>query len=121
MNAEWIFFIHYGLVSLVILTGLYGVFSQNDLWKKLMAWGVFQTGIILLLISTAEKTEVRPPLLGGQTPGILHGLNPLPHALVLSVLMVSLVVVIVLAFFTWSLFRETGQWDEEMIDEEISK
>lgn len=121
MNAEGAGFIHYGLISLVILTGIYGLFSQNHLLKKLTAWGVFQTGIILLFISASEKTEApRPLLTAGPSSGAVHFLNPLPLALAFGVPAVSIMVAVILVLYAWSLSRETGKWDEDSIHRKLS-
>ncbi len=122
MSLEWAALLHYGLISLVILTGLHGIFSQTHLLKKTMAWGFFQAGIILLFVSVAEKTEAKPPLLfEGAATGVTHYLNPLPHALALGVLVVSLAVGVILALLASVLFRETGRLDEDFIDQELLK
>ena len=81
MGAEWAGFIHHGLLAVLSLAGFHGLFYQENLLKKVIAWVLFQSSALLLILSLTAGN--------GQAPAVPGG-NPLPHALGLVALAVSI-------------------------------
>ena len=106
---------HYCVVIILMMTGLYVVFSSRNLIKKLVGLSVFQTSVFLLYISVGKVSGGQPPILvddhgsghaanlpanqlagaeaavGGQgthAAEILYS-NPLPHVLILTAIVVG--------------------------------
>ncbi len=81
--AYWFTFILMGI-------GLYGMMLKKNLVKKLIGMTIFQVSIIIFYVSSAIKS-------GGTVPIILeHGvtdtakyINPLPHTLMLTAIVVG--------------------------------
>jgi multicomponent Na+:H+ antiporter subunit C len=80
---------NYWLAALLLLIGLYGMLMRPNLLKKLMAMNILQVAVIMFFIALADKT-------GGTAPIEVHGLtdvaayiNPLPHALMLTAIVVG--------------------------------
>lgn len=78
----------------VIAAGLYGLWAQRDLIRKLLAANLLGTGVFLVLVNAARRTA--PP-------------DPIPHALVLT----GIVVAVSVTAFSLQLVRrihaETGR------------
>lgn len=86
---------NYWIFIILMMTGLYAMIAKRNLVKKVVGMNVFQTAIILFFVSTAAKK-------GGATiPIIEHGhgsvtdmidvahyMNPLPHVLMLTAIVV---------------------------------
>ena len=81
----------------LMMIGLYAMISKNNLVKKIIGMSIFQTAVILYYISTAYKTGAGIPILS-HGAGHSHGeqlvraadyLNPLPHVLMLTAIVVS--------------------------------
>ena len=54
---------HYAVVIVLMMTGLYTVFSSGNLIKKLVGLSVFQTSVFLLYITIAKVAGGQPPIL----------------------------------------------------------
>lgn len=54
---------HYAIVIILMMTGLYVVFSSRNLIKKLVGLSVFQTSVFLLYITIGKVTGGQPPIL----------------------------------------------------------
>lgn len=86
---------NYWIYIIIMMIGFYAMIAKTNLVKKVVGMNIFQTAIILFFISTASKK-------GGATiPIIEHGhghaaeiintahyLNPLPHVLMLTAIVV---------------------------------
>ena len=87
---------NYWIYAVIMMIGLYAMLAKNNLIKKIIGMGVFQTGIIVFYVSIGAKR-------GGTIPIIEHGhgaeiheaikaldyVNPLPHVLMLTAIVVS--------------------------------
>jgi len=78
------------LSTVLLAIGLWGMFAKRNLMKKLIGMTIFQVAIILLFISGSAK-------IGGTLPALLsHSdvaepilyVNPLPHVLMLTAIVV---------------------------------
>ncbi len=86
---------NYWIYIILMMIGFYAMIAKTNLVKKVIGMNIFQTAIILFYVSTAYK-------LGGATLPILtdaqaHGheavevarvINPLPHVLMLTAIVV---------------------------------
>jgi len=54
---------HYSIVIVLMMTGLYVVFSSRNLIKKLVGLSVFQTSVFLLYITIGKVAGGQPPIL----------------------------------------------------------
>jgi multicomponent Na+:H+ antiporter subunit C len=106
---------HYGIVIILMMTGLYTVFGSRNLIKKLVGLSVFQTSVFLFYITVGKVAGGQPPILekakdkdyalnslgnqvaaGGESGAggyqfvtdIAYS-NPLPHVLILTAIVVG--------------------------------
>jgi multisubunit Na+/H+ antiporter MnhC subunit len=105
LGVEGVPFLLYGVIMVLSLAGFHGVFFYRSLLKKAAAWGVFQSGIILLLMSLTG----RPPL------------DPLPHAMALLALAVLIGMVLALFAFCLVLWNKYETMDAKEISKEVGK
>ena len=89
MGAQVLGYLNYWLAALLLLIGLYGMLAQRNLVKKLMAMNILQVAVILFFIALADKSGATAPI---EMPGV-HSvtayINPLPHALMLTAIVVG--------------------------------
>ncbi|EPJ43987.1 MAG: NADH-ubiquinone oxidoreductase, chain 4L [Osedax symbiont Rs1] len=75
------------IVIVLMMIGLYIVISQGNLIKKIAGLTLFQTSVFILYISMAKVA-------GGTAPIFADGIslysNPLPHALILTAIVVGI-------------------------------
>lgn len=88
---------NYWLYIILMMIGLYAMIAKNNLIKKLVGMNIFQTAIILFFISMGYKENATIPIImGGHGEGAAHKtieasqyINPLPHVLMLTAIVVS--------------------------------
>jgi multicomponent Na+:H+ antiporter subunit C len=81
----------YFMIVILLAIGLYGMLGKRNLLKKLIGMNIFQTAIFLFFIEGATK-------LGGSVPVIdeilgmeaARYVNPLPHVLILTGIVVAI-------------------------------
>ena len=89
---------NYWIYIILMMIGLYGMIAKNNLAKKVVGMTLFQTSIILFFISTGVKSGGTVPIVMGDphlhghaVPGTVHAIqyvNPLPHVLMLTAIVV---------------------------------
>ncbi|MCF6248206.1 MAG: cation:proton antiporter subunit C [Desulfobacula sp.] len=86
---------NYWLYVILMMIGLYAMIAKNNLIKKLVGMNIFQTAIILFYVSIGYKVDATLPIIqgahGGQGAAIQAAdyINPLPHVLMLTAIVVS--------------------------------
>ena len=80
----------YSLVLILLFLGLYGMIVSNNYMKKMMAMNVMQVAVIFFYLGFAQKDGGMIPILNGLTTDPNAYINPLPHALMLTAIVVSL-------------------------------
>ncbi len=90
---------NYWFYVILMMIGLYAMLAKRNLVKKLIGMNIFQTAIIVYYVSIGvKKGKVHVPIiLGGHGSGATHAviraadyLNPLPHVLMLTAIVVSI-------------------------------
>jgi multisubunit Na+/H+ antiporter MnhC subunit len=96
-NTGFFYLFYQGLVFLLVLGGLFGVLLANAPVKKAVAFLSFQAGILLFFLSLVSKetTGTLHPA-GAASPLSNSTTNPLPLAMAIVLLAVSLIVFTVL-------------------------
>ncbi len=104
----------------------YAMIGKRNLVKKLLGMNIFQTAIILFFVSTGVKRGAGIPILD-KYEVLKHGVdpsgvvNPLPHVLMLTAIVVSVSITGVALAILQRIHREYGTLEEDEILEKISK
>lgn len=80
----------YSLVMILFFLGVYGMVLSKNYMKKLMAMNVMQVAVIYFYLCFAQKDGGMLPVLDGVTTNPDAYINPLPHGLMLTAIVVSL-------------------------------
>ncbi len=89
---------NYWAAIILLLIGLYGMISKNNLLKKILSMAIFQSAIFLFYISIGAKKNATIPILehghnghgtGNAVIDVAHYANPLPHVLMLTAIVVG--------------------------------
>jgi multicomponent Na+:H+ antiporter subunit C len=108
------------------MIGFYAMIGKRNLVKKLLGMNIFQTAIILFFVSTGVKRGGGIPILD-KYEVLKHGIdpatvvNPLPHVLMLTAIVVSVSVTGVALAILQRIYREYGTLEEDEILEKIGK
>lgn len=111
----------YVAVVVLLALGLYGMLAKRNLAKKLVGMVIFQSAIYLFFIQGAAKRGATVPIIEKEvTTGSPAYVNPLPHLLILTALVVGVGVFGVALAFLLRLHRRHGTFDEDAIIAHLS-
>jgi multicomponent Na+:H+ antiporter subunit C len=110
----------YVLVLVLLAVGLYGVLVKGDLVKKVIGLTIFSTAIYLFFIEGSLQEGGTAPVLDerGTDPALY--VDPLPHLLILTAIVVGVGVVGVALALLVRLHRAHGTLDEAVIAARLS-
>jgi multicomponent Na+:H+ antiporter subunit C len=116
---------NYWIYILLMMIGLYAMIAKRNLVKKIIGMNIFQTAIILFYVSTGAKEAATIPILEhGHEPvhaavNAEHYVNPLPHVLMLTAIVVSVATLGVALALVLKIYKRYGTLEEPEILEKI--
>ena len=121
----------YNFLAAIVLMmiGLYAMIVKNNLVKKIVGMNIFQTAIILFYVSIGAKKGATIPIIehhGGHEHAMeaiqaAHYINPLPHVLMLTAIVVSVATLGVALALALKIYRRYGSLEEDEIQQQIRK
>lgn len=113
----------YWVCFLLLTVGLYGILFKQNLLKKVIGLTIFQASIILFFIIVAFKDGGTVPIydetFSAKAP--LGYINPLPHALMLTAIVVGVATVGVALALLMRVHKAFGTIDESTLWKELRK
>lgn len=117
---------NYWAYVILLMVGLYAMIAKNNLVKKIVGMGIFQTAVILFYVSIGYKT-------GAGIPIVMHGhghgaaaavkaadyINPLPHVLMLTAIVVGVATLGVALALAIKIYQEYGSLEEDEIHKKL--
>ena len=113
----------YWFTFILLAIGLYGMIIKKNLVKKLIGMTIFQVSVILFYIASSAKW-------GGTVPVLDHAIgaadstkyiNPLPHTLMLTAIVVGVATTGVAFALVISIFKRYKTLDETVLLERMKK
>lgn len=80
----------YFLTLLLLSLGLYGIIVCRNYMKKLICMNIMQVAVIFFFLCFAQKNGGTIPVAMDETVTASQYINPLPHGLMLTAIVVSL-------------------------------
>lgn len=117
---------NYWIYVTLMMIGFYAMIGKRNLVKKLIGMNIFQTAIILMFVSSGVKMGAKIPILD-KYEVMKHGVqatdivNPLPHVLMLTAIVVGVSVTGVALAVLLRIYREYGTLEEDEILEKLGK
>lgn len=112
------YWIYIGLV----LIGIWAMISKRNLVKKIIGMNITQTAVILFYVSIGAKKGKTLPIIehahGADAHAAIHAIdyiNPLPHVLMLTAIVVSVATLGVALALALKIFREYRTLEEDEI------
>ncbi|MHC4938533.1 MAG: cation:proton antiporter subunit C [Planctomycetota bacterium] len=114
---------HYAHVCLtaLIAIGFFGMVAKRNFVKKLIGMSILQSAIILFWIVSAYKENATIPILeeGAKTVEPADYMNPLPHTLMLTAIVVAVVTSGVAIALLIKIHRNYGTLEEDTILDQL--
>lgn len=120
---------NYWMYIILMMIGFYAMIGKKNLVKKIIGMNIFQTAIILFFVSTAAKKGATLPIIehahgaGHEHHAIevMHYLNPLPHVLMLTAIVVMVSTLGVALAIVIQIYRKYKTLEEDEILAQISQ
>jgi multicomponent Na+:H+ antiporter subunit C len=110
---------NYWIYIVLMMIGFYAMIGKRNLAKKIVGLNIFQTSIILYFVSMAAKKGATIPIVahghGGAAFHALQYMNPLPHVLMLTAIVVMVGTFGVSLAFIIRIYRAYGTIEEDEI------
>lgn len=106
----------YVLVLALLAIGLYGVLARDNLVKKVIGLTIFSTAIYLFFIEGSVQVDATVPILDGRGTDPALYVDPLPHLLILTAIVVGVGVTGVALALVIRLYRTYGSLSEMEIN-----
>jgi len=106
----------YLMIVVLLVIGLYGMLAKRNLLKKLIGMNIFQTAIFLFFIEGATKLGATVPVIDPEL-GVEAAkyINPLPHVLILTGIVVGLSLTGAALAFLLVIYRAYKTLDDKSI------
>lgn len=110
---------NYWICVILLLIGLYAMIAKENLIKKIMGLNILSTSVFLFLISIGYieggvAPIIVPPAI---VPDLVEFVNPLPHVLVLTGIVVAVALTAVALALTIKIYERYGTLDAEKLME----
>jgi multicomponent Na+:H+ antiporter subunit C len=111
----------YWLCFVLLTLGLYGMLMKRNYVKKIVGMTIFQAAIILFFINAAYKDGATVPVKDAAlgTENAAAYVNPLPHALMLTAIVVGVATVGVALSLLIRVYEGFGTLDEDDLQKKM--
>ncbi|MGH7414891.1 MAG: sodium:proton antiporter [Candidatus Rokuibacteriota bacterium] len=110
LARESVYLVAFGLLAL----GVFALIAHGNLMKKLIGLNIFQTAVILFFVATSAKWRATLPIVPDAGGGdAARYMNPLPHALMLTAIVVMVATLGVALALLVRLHQRYGSFEEE--------
>ena len=112
---------NYWIYIVLMMIGFYAMIGKKNLVKKIIGINIFQTAIILFFVSTAAKRGGTLPIIehahghGAHSVHAATYINPLPHVLMLTAIVVMVSTLGVALAIVIDIYRRYGTLEEDEI------
>ena len=112
MGNDLLSHMNYWLAAILLLIGLHGMLIRPNLLRKLMAMNILQVAVIMFFIALADKTGATVPVEAKGLTQVTDYINPLPHALMLTAIVVGVSTTGVALALLIRIYRHYGTLEE---------
>ena len=113
--------INYWVYIALMMIGLYGIIIKKNIMKKIIGLSILQTAVILFFVSIGAKRNATIPIippshdLAPTAINAAHFINPLPHVLMLTAIVVAVATLGVALALTIKIYRQYNTLEEDEI------
>ena len=116
---------NYWVYIILMTVGFYAIITKKNLVKKIIGMNIVQTAIILFYISTGAKKGATLPIIEHGHGAAVHTvqasdyINPLPHVLMLTAIVVAVATLGVALALAIKIYRQYNTLEEDEIHAQI--
>jgi multicomponent Na+:H+ antiporter subunit C len=111
----------YWFTLILLCVGLYGIIFKRNLVKKAIGLAILQASVVLFFVSIASKWDATVTVIDKNIPveQVESYLNPLPHTLMLTAIVVGVATLGVAFTLIIAIYNRYGTLDEQELLDEI--
>lgn len=119
--------INWWVYILLMMIGLYGITIKQNFMKKVIGLSILQTSVILFFVSIGAKKNATIPIIehvhdaGYSTAEAGHFINPLPHVLMLTAIVVAVATLGVALALVIKIYRQYNTLEEDEILQQLGE
>ena len=110
-----------------MMIGFYAMITKNNMVKKIIGMSIFQAAIILFYVSIGAKKGATIPIIehGHGYGAVIHAIdpvhyiNPLPHVLMLTAIVVSVSTLGVALALVIRIYKQYGTVEEDEVVKQL--
>jgi len=113
--------INYWVFIALMMIGLYGIIVKKNIMKKVIGLSILQTAVILFFVSIGAKMNATIPIIpqghdsGQMAVSAVNFINPLPHVLMLTAIVVAVATLGVALSLIIKVYRQYNTLEEDEI------
>ena len=121
LTSILLFKLNYWVYIVLMMIGLYAMIAKKNLVKKIIGMNILQTAVILFFISVGAKNNATIPIIihahetESHTAHAVNYINPLPHVLMLTAIVVAVATLGVALALIIKIFQQYQVLDEDDI------
>jgi multicomponent Na+:H+ antiporter subunit C len=111
----------YWFTIILLCIGLYGILFKKNLVKKTLGLVIIQASVVLYFVAIASKWDATVTVIDDSIPAdqVAQYLNPLPHTLMLTAIVVGVATLGVAFTLLMAIYNRYGTLDEQELLEQI--
>lgn len=111
----------YWFTIILLCIGLYGILFKKNLVKKTLGLVIIQASVVLYFVAIASKWDATVTVIDDSIPvdQVAQYLNPLPHTLMLTAIVVGVATLGVAFTLLMAIYNRYGTLDEQELLEQI--
>lgn len=102
---------------LLFFVGLFGLLTRKHIIKIFISIAIMETSIFLLFIGLTYKTDFIAPILDSAHLDVSTMNDPIPHAMILTAIVIGMAVLALGVSFAIEYFKLTGKTDIDEMNE----
>lgn len=102
---------------LLFFVGLFGLLTRKHIIKIFISIAIMETSIFLLFIGLTFKLDFIAPILDSTHTNVSNMNDPIPHAMVLTAIVIGMAVLALGVSFAIEYFKLTGKTDIDEMNE----
>ena len=113
--------VNWWVYILLMMIGLYGITIKRNFMKKVIGLSILQTSVILFFVSIGAKNNATIPIIEHAHDDVhtavqaSHFINPLPHVLMLTAIVVAVATLGVALALVIKIYRQFDTLEEDEI------
>ena len=107
-------YISLGLGLLIIVAGLWGIITQNNIFRIIIAFSIFNTGTHILIVSLGYIRGRTAPIIDNAlqaSQAAERAVDPIPQALVLTAIVIGVGITALMLAYVLKLYEHKGSLD----------